>query len=192
MTIGKVVVKELDLEMRWRPVMAAVGQPYRFPEKTTKYLRQRYQGPAVYCWRLDRPKMPSVVYVGETDCVIRRLRGVLWAGRRGEPTLRLNRLFQKLLAEGAEITLEILDFERFVINDYEVSMERLRNPYLRKLVESVAILTEARLGSVVLNWGRELVERQKVRLLPQVEQMEPEERRRFLKFVAAEFKKAEL
>ena len=172
--------------------MAAVGRPYRFPQKTTKYLRQRYQGPAVYCWRLDRPRVPSVVYVGETDCVIRRLRGVLWAGRRGETNLRLNRMFQSLLAGGAEITLEVLSFEPFILNEYKVSMERLRNPYLRKLVESIAILTEARLGSMVLNWGRELVARQKVRLLPYVEQMEPEERRRFLKFVAAEFKKAEL
>ncbi|MBZ5647487.1 MAG: hypothetical protein LAN37_09720 [Acidobacteriia bacterium] len=186
------MAKELDIEMRWTPVLAGVGEPYRFPQKTTKYLRERYQGPAVYCWRLDRPRVPSVVYVGETDCVIRRLRGVLWAGRRGETNLRLNRLFQSLLAEGADITLEVLSFEPFAVNGYEVSMERLRNPYLRKLVESIAILTEARMGSMVLNWGRELVMRQRLRLLPQVERMEPEERRRFLKFMAAEFKKAEL
>ena len=173
--------------------MAAVGQPYRFPQKTTKFLRQRYQGPAVYCWRIDRPRVASAVYIGETDCVLRRLRGLLWPSNKGaETNLRLSRLFRSLLSAGTVITLELLSFEPFVVNGYEVSMERLRNPYLRKLVEDVAILTEAKMGSMVLNWGRELVSRQKARLFPLVEQLEGAERARFLKFMAAELKKAEL
>ncbi len=173
--------------------MAALGQPYRFPQKTTKFLRQRYQGPAVYCWRVDRPGMRSVVYVGETDCVLRRLRGVLWPSKNGaETNLRLGRLFRALLVPGAQITLELLEFEPFVVNGYDVSMERLLNPYLRKLVEDIAIVTEARLGSIVLNAGRELVTREKARLAPLVAELEAEDRQKFLKFLKAEFKKAEL
>ncbi len=173
--------------------MAAVGQPYRFPQKTTKFLRQRYQGPAVYCWRVDRPGLRSVVYVGETDCVLRRLRGVLWPSNKGaETNQRLGRLFRSLLVPGAQITLELLEFEAFIVNGYKVTMERLRNPYLRKLLEDIAIVTEARLGSIVLNAGRELVEREKVRLVPLVAGLEREEREKFLRFLKAEFKKAEL
>jgi hypothetical protein len=186
-------VKELDIEMRWRPVLAAVGQPYRFPQKTTKFLRQRYQEPAVYCWRIDRTGMRTVVYIGETDCVIRRLRGVLWPSNKGgETNLRLCSLFRGLLGPGAQITLELLEFEAFVMNGYEVTMERLRNPYLRKLVEDIAIVTEAKLGSIVLNAGRELVTREKARLAPLVAGLEPEDRQKFLRFLRAEFKKAEL
>jgi len=173
--------------------MAAAGQPYRFPQKTTKFLRRRYVGPAVYCWRVDRPGMRSVVYVGETDCVLRRLRGVLWPSYKGaETNLRLGRLFRGLMGPGVQITLELLEFEPFVVNGYEVTMERLRNPYLRKLVENIAIVTEAQLGSIVLNAGRELVTREKARLVPLVASLEPAERQRFLKFLKAEFKKAEL
>lgn len=147
-------MKELDIEMRWQPVYAAPRKPYRFPEKTTKYLHRRYTGPAVYCWRIDRRGMRTVVYVGETDNVLRRLRGLLWPSKKGElNNLRMGELFRALLTPGAQITLELLQFEPFAVNGYEITVHRMRNPYLRKLVESIAIVTEARLGSFVLNAG---------------------------------------
>jgi len=175
------------------PVYASPGQPYRFPQKTTKFLRQRYQGPAVYCWRIERPGLRRVVYIGETDCVVRRLGGVLSPSRIGaETNLRLATLFRALLIPGAEITLELLEFERFVVNGYEVTMAKIRNPYLRKLVEDIAIVTEAEQGSFVLNAGRELVQREKARMAAVVAELPSGEWQKFLKFLKKEFKKAEL
>jgi len=43
----------VEIGLRWRPVYAAPGKVWRFPEKTTKYLRRACIGPAVYCWRIE-------------------------------------------------------------------------------------------------------------------------------------------
>ncbi len=172
--------------------MAAAGRPYRFPERTTKYLRRAYQGPGVYCWRVERPRVASVVYIGETERVERRLRGFLGPGQQMETNLRLNQMFKALAKGGAEITLEVLAFPAFEVNGYEVSMERLGSPHVRRLVESIAILSEMKMGSMVLNRGKELLERQKARLFPLVQQMEEGERKRFLKFLASRAGKTQL
>lgn len=173
----------VEIALSWHMADAAPGRPWRFPEKTTKYLRRACDVPAVYCWRVEWPGRGRgrEVYVGETECLLRRLRGVLWPSV--EENRWLNERLLKASAEGAEIWLETLGFAPFVLNGCVINHDKLGNPHVRRLLECMAILSEATMGSRLLNRSRTLLERQKDKFFPTFVKMDKQDQEKFLKWL---------
>jgi len=121
------------------------------------------------------------VYVGETECLLTRMRGVIWA--TVEENRGLQQRMLKASEEGAEISLEVLGFEPFVLNMCVINEDKLGNPYVRRLLENMAILSEVTLGSKLLNRSRTRLQREKEKFFPEFVKMDKEEQERFLKFL---------
>ena len=172
----------VELDLRWRAVYAAPRKLWRFPEKTTKSMRRGLNKPAIYCWRIEWPRgRPREVYVGETENLLKRLRGVLWPCV--EDNHRLNEYLTKAVEEGAEVTLEVLGFEPFVLNMCVVNTDKLGNPHVRRLLESMAILSELTVDAKLLNRSKTLLQKRKEKFFPAFVKMGRAEQEKFLKFL---------
>ncbi len=178
-------MNSLDIELRWTPVLAGAGEPYRYPGKLSKYMRRTYDRPAIYCWRVEKPGKPSAMYIGETEHVVRRLRAFLKPGPVLETNLRMQQYLMAAMEDQGDVLLKVLSFPPFVVNGFEVTMERLGNPHVRKLVEHIAVLTEIAQGSVVLNRGKDLKDKVDDRLIRRVPKMRSAEREKFFRMLAA-------
>jgi hypothetical protein len=172
----------VELELHWQAVFATRRRVWRFPARTTSSMRRACNQPAVYCWRIEWPRgRTREVYVGETENLLKRMRGVL--SPCVEDNRRLHEYLGRAVEQGAEVTLEMLRFEPFVLNLCVISEEKLGNPHVRRLLESMAIVSEVTAGAKLLNRSRSLLQKQKEKFFPTFVKMGREEQERFLKYL---------
>jgi hypothetical protein len=150
-------MNELSFEFGWVPVTTMAG-PYVYPTAISPYIKDLYCKPAIYRWTIKSPDgKVQAAYYGECKNLINRLNGYLRpsAGTersRGQLTnLRLKALFLEKIGLGSTVSLEILQFRPFRINNLSVTPESLVDPAMRKLIENIVIVLHPRLSGELLN-----------------------------------------
>ncbi len=178
----------LDLEYRWITVYGD-EEPYRYPDKITKSMRRLHSEPAIYSWLVDWQGRGRARYIGETENLIRRLRAFLQPGPVRETNWRLKQYLKNARARRAGVKLQVLHFPPFEVNGFKVTMRTLTNPHVRRLMESMAILTEMQSWTEVLNRGTDLGEKRWRRLIKMATEASVEDK---VKMVELAVKKIEL
>ena len=131
-------MNNFEISFNWIAVQSSKNIPYSFPQPITKYLRQQYNWPAIYRWSIKRSDK-TLIYIGETERLDRRLNHYLKPGPSQKTNQRLRELFDKELISGASIGLDVLSFESFVINGREYSSEKLWEKEVRCFLENLLI-----------------------------------------------------
>lgn len=144
---------EIALQLDWLPVESAPGTRYEYPDRTTKYLRKSYRGPAVYRWCLSHANKSSDYLVGETGCLFRRINE--YRSHGGGHHDHICKAFDKCRGAGGKVWPETLSFEPFTVNGQGFSPNELFDPVLRAVLENLCIflLKAQRFG--VLNYTLE-------------------------------------
>jgi hypothetical protein len=145
-----------NISFQWRSaVVRENGELYFFPEKFTRFFREKYSGPVVYRWRVlkNRPDEKERVYIGEADQLARRIQRVRTpskTARDSDTNKRLNQLFQGFLAEGYKITIEIADIDPFEVNGVKFGAGNMHDPFKRRAVENILLALARKSGDCEL------------------------------------------
>jgi hypothetical protein len=105
---------EISIQYEWRPILSSESQEYRFPDRITDFMKQKYNIPAIYRWILYRNDRadPCKMYIGSAmQLCPQRIRGYLNPGPTQETNKRLNSLFNDHKNRGFKISLDYLEFE---------------------------------------------------------------------------------
>jgi hypothetical protein len=150
-------MKSINVEVRWVVVKEEDGSPYSFPNLLSPFIRENYCHPVIYRWRMSSSDAtrPEAVYVGEAEDLAKRIQGVRTPGnadkKAGQTNKRLRKEFDKRLADGYTILLEIADCEDFEFNGLVLAKRELHNRFHRCAWENLLILVELAAGREVLN-----------------------------------------
>jgi len=138
---------EITVQVSWRTVVTLEnGQAYYFPQKFTRFMRDKYAIPAVYRWRVLRvqngePKEP--IYIGESDDLIRRMQRVLTpskSNKKGNTNRRLHDLLAKYIADGRIIVVDIADVTPFEMNGIRFGKDTLSDRFKRRALENILLV----------------------------------------------------
>jgi hypothetical protein len=91
------------------------------------------------------------LYIGETDNVVRRIKGYLKPGPSQMTNIRMKSQFENYIKIGYQIHLEIMKINGFKLNGREYLQESLSDPCIRKLIENLVIIEEKNKGFDLLN-----------------------------------------
>ncbi|MGB6476002.1 MAG: hypothetical protein WBF04_18265 [Candidatus Sulfotelmatobacter sp.] len=150
-------MKSINIEVRWAVVAGKDGSPYSFPNRLSPFIRENYCHPVIYRWRISSSDaaQPEAVYVGEAEDLAKRIQGVRTPGsadkKAGQTDKRLREKFDKRLAAGCTIVLEIADFEDFKFNGVILAKRELHTRFQRCACENLFILVEIAAGRELLN-----------------------------------------
>jgi len=139
---------EAQIKLDWLPVEMRGGQPYFYPSQRSAISNERYSVPCVCRWALQPNDGKPAFLVGETDDPYRRLGEYL--GHKGKRHAGLRGSFDRCSSNG-RVALEILDFDPFKVNGVEFSKEKLHDPFVRGLLESLCCASLQMLGFHLLN-----------------------------------------
>lgn len=144
----------IAFDVQWRTMVTEESgqQGYTFPQKFTRFIRDRYATPAVYRWRVLRvpggePKEP--IYIGEGDNLVRRIQRVLTppksrkdkkSGKDTNTNRRLHDLFSKYYAENRTIVVDVADIETFELNGIRFGNEALADRFKRRALENILLV----------------------------------------------------
>lgn len=123
--------------------------------------------------------MLTAAYVGEAENICRRLGGYLNPGSSQKTNVRIKAFLDERRTAGVTIRFEVLEFGNFVINGLEINRDRLTNPYVRKLIENLAIALHRSERCVLLNSGTDVVEKAIDRIASSMPASNPEARENF-------------
>lgn len=93
----------------------------------------------------------------ETEKLHTRLRAYLKP--RSKTERRVKQELDKAREQGLSVCFEVLDFEPFEINHIEFQHRFLTNPFARKAIENLVVLSYLEAGSRVVNRGRDSLEK---------------------------------
>jgi hypothetical protein len=148
----------LDIGFIWQTVRTDVSTSYEYPKQPSPFMRTEYSRPGVYRWALCLPDgRVEPLYVGETEKLHRRLRAYLKP--RSKTEQRVKQELDKAREQGLSIRFEVLEFEPFEINGIEFQPRFLTNPFARKAIENLVVLSYAEAGFRVSNQGRDVLEK---------------------------------
>ena len=166
-------MKDLDIEVRWVPVLNAANTPYRYPAPHSRsFLKQNYPQPVVYRWRiLPVENDKERVYIGEAEDLCNRIQGVRTPGKSQSTNQQLSKYFAEQLSLNKEVALEIADFEPFSINGVRFSTDDLYSEAKRCFIENLLICLEEAAGHELLN-KHERAAFVRIKKLPRSKQIE--------------------
>jgi hypothetical protein len=128
----------LEISFRWLAVQGLIDVPYSFPQEISRYLRQHFQGPAIYRWHVQREGKPAV-YIGETENLARRLSHYLKPGPSQPTNRRIRDLLDQEHSLGSVISFNTLAFDPFSINGYQYSIGDLGSKEVRCCIENLLL-----------------------------------------------------
>ena len=140
------VVSGFNVSLQWRSaVVRENGEAYNFPDKFTRYFRERYSVPVVYRWRVlkNQPGDKEPIYIGEAEELPRRIQRVRTPSTKAKETetnRRLHQIFQKYLAEGRKIVIDTADVELFEVNGIRFDNMGLRDRFKRCVLENLMLV----------------------------------------------------
>jgi len=145
---------KVDLSYQWEPVFVDKNCGYLFPEQLSEFMRQEYKKPAIYRWNIFRykPGDKKLIYIGEAkELCPQRINGYLNPGPTQQTNKRMKEIFQSYLNEGLKIGLEILNFEKILIDSSVFTRDNLHNKHFRRLIEELMIIISKQKGFQILN-----------------------------------------
>ncbi|MCI0724311.1 MAG: hypothetical protein L0338_35910 [Acidobacteria bacterium] len=130
-------MNSLEIKYHWADVQSSQGVTYRFPEKVTDFMKEKYTRPAVYRWTVRSATLSlRALYVGETDNLVRRVGQYLSPGARQATNLRLKAYFDAARGRDERIELQAFEFEPFEINKVQFTRDLLGHSHVRKMLEN--------------------------------------------------------
>jgi hypothetical protein len=126
------------INYEWQPVELDPGKPFNYPSSLNKAFIGNNSKPALYRWALkDENGLLTGAYIGETENLVRRIKGYLRPGPTQQTNIRMRKNFLDHIESGGIVELQILKFEPFGINNVNVYDEsQLGNSYIRKMMEN--------------------------------------------------------
>ena len=174
-----VVSRMVRFPYLWRTVTDSDSSnwPFGVRIRLSKDLCKLFAGPRVYRFAFrenDEFKMAQA-YVGEAENFRERYYGyrsvtsastpASWTRHtleeafrslRRNPNVRVRSAILNWMAGGHRVELQFLEFESFRLNRVLVTQDRLSNPFVRRLVENVAVLETEKDGYRIMNSGRDI------------------------------------
>jgi hypothetical protein len=143
---------EFKMAFEWEVVLSSDQDEYIFPNSITAYMKQKYRKPVIYRWIIDRGQGERCYYIGEA---IRfcpdRLSSYLFPGPSQQTNIRLNRIFQEGIKNGASLRLEILRMSGAFVNDLDLEEKDLARQDIRRLIEKLLVTLYRNQGLDLLN-----------------------------------------
>jgi len=136
---------ELNISVQWRTATVREGgEAYQFPEKFTRYFREKYSVPVVYQWRVLRaqPGDKEPIYIGEAEELPRRIQRIRTPSRKARDTdtnKRLHQIFHKYLSEGRTIVIDVADVEPFEVNGLRFGRDTMGDRFRRRALENILL-----------------------------------------------------
>ncbi|MGC2299177.1 MAG: hypothetical protein WA476_10270 [Acidobacteriaceae bacterium] len=172
-------VRSIRVPLNWTTVTHSDHQAWCFRpgSKVTKDLLKLISGPRIYrfCFAPESTGFPWI-YVGQSECFEKRCAayiralsrqrkqtqtestvdsfGEAWKEMARDPCARIAAHIQTAETDRRRVELQLLDFEEFCLNGILISSEELGNPFVRCLLEDIAILDTDRQGINLMNSGR--------------------------------------
>ncbi|MBD8838882.1 hypothetical protein IFU39_13760 [Paenibacillus sp. CFBP 13594] len=143
----------LSLNFEWKSVDAVVNiETYRFPRPFDKTMNKFYHVPAIYRWKIYKPNTQcTVVYIGETDNLKRRISGYLKPGPSQHTNIRMKALFEQYINDGFIVELDTIQIKTFIFNGIEFEQGSLDSKNIRVLLENLIILDHKKNNYELLN-----------------------------------------
>ena len=172
-------VRSIRVPLNWTTVTHSDDQAwcFRSGSKLTKDLLGLISGPRIYrfCFAPEGNGFPWI-YIGQSECFEKRCAAYIrFLSRQRKPTqrpwtvsslgearkemernpcARIAAHIQNAEADRRRVKLQLLGFEEFCLNGIVISSEELGNPFVRCLLENIAILDTDRPGINLMNSGR--------------------------------------
>ncbi len=150
---------KFEIAFKWEDMENKEGIPYRFPDDPTSYMK-KYRIPGVYRWVVFDPNAKlEAMYVGEAENLERRLKHYLKPGKSQATNLRMKALLDEYQSQKMDVRFQRVAFDDFVINACEFSVSALSDPFVRGVIENLAILEGSRNKCTVLNKGTDVTQK---------------------------------
>ena len=143
---------DINFTFDWSSVLKKDGTEYFFPEKSN-LINSKYNCPCIYIWSVFRSEFDDskIVYIGETENLIKRVTGYINPGPSQQTNIRMNNLFDNYLNEGYKIALRTLIFEEIKLNDISIVYTDLSNNNIRKALEQLFLVIYRKENYTILN-----------------------------------------
>jgi hypothetical protein len=179
------IPKQFIVDFRWKTVTTSVQENWPFLRKEQvdkgvyNELRKAVSGPQVYRFCFNGTAGTRRCYVGESEQfehrlsqyvgTLTKLRSKQWVDDftpadmerackelQNDSKVRIGAAIQNAELDGDRIDLQVIDFDEFYFNEVSISLEGLSSPFLRRMIENLAILTSETSGFHMLNNGRDV------------------------------------
>ena len=171
-------VNGLTFKFAWRVVTDSSDPRWPFGERLrlSKDLGKLFAGPRVYrfVFPCNEEFQTQYAYVGQAENFSRRYYGYCRADKKvdsvvgslqslndacrnldRDPNVRVRSMIFNWMLGGHRVELQFLDFESFHLNRVFITQGKLSNPFVRGLVENIAVLDTETEGYYILNRGRD-------------------------------------
>ena len=148
----------VELQLSWHRISAKEGRPYLYPDSITDYMKRSYSYALVYRWATYRGNRLAAVYVGEAENLITRINGYRSPGVSQITNKRIQSFIKYEQVNRNQVFLEVLDFEPFKLFRTLVK-NPLSDPYVRKTMENIAILSHDPANCQIWNLAGNPIER---------------------------------
>ncbi len=161
-----------DISFQWRSaVVQENGNAYNFPDKFTRFFREKYSVPAVYRWRVlkNQPGDREAIYIGEAEQLPRRVQRVRTPSKAAKDTgtnKRLHQIFQQFLSRGRTIVVDVADIDSFEVNGVRFGLDTMGDPFKRRAMENILLALAQKSGEFeILNVVVDPIEEAREKLL---------------------------
>ena len=138
----------LTLTYEWEPILLDQGKQYTWPNKITKFMRDKYNFSAIYRWVVENTLS---IYIGEASLLQRRIYHYTKPGKSQQTNIRINQRFNKLCTHGHNIKLEKLKIFSCELGDKKITENDLDDKNMRVLVEHLLLVYYENKGFDILN-----------------------------------------
>ena len=142
---------ELTLTYEWEPVLLDQDKQYTWPSKITKFMRGKYNFPAIYRWVVEKEENIHGIYIGEASLLPRRIYHYTKPGISQQTNIRMNQHFNKLCTQGYTIKLEKLKIFSCELGAKKITENDLDDKNIRVLVEHLLLVYHENKGFNILN-----------------------------------------
>ncbi len=146
----------IDISFQWRSaVVQENGNAYNFPDKFTRFFREKYSVPVVYRWRVlkTQPGDKEPIYIGEAEELPRRIQRVRTPSKTAKDTdtnKRLHQIFREFLSQGRAIVVDIADIDAFEMNGVHFGRDTMGDPFKRRAMENILLALAQKSGEFEL------------------------------------------
>ncbi|HSW57542.1 MAG TPA: hypothetical protein VLH15_04020 [Dehalococcoidales bacterium] len=145
---------QIECQYQWKPACLREQVEYFFPMAISPYMRNQYNGPAVYRWEVFRKDSgdTKIVYIGEAqEMCPKRLYSYLNPGPTQVANRKVNTDFRGYLKEKLNIRLDLLDVVDFKMPGLIMHPGLLKDKYVRRLLAAAQIIEHKNKGYNVID-----------------------------------------
>jgi len=108
---------------------------------------------AIYKWSVFKSDIEDskIVYIGETENLINRIKGYLRPGPTQQTNIRINKLFKEYLEKGYKISLHTLFFDKIKLGNIDIIYDEISDNDIRKALEQLFIVIYKKEEYTLLN-----------------------------------------